>query len=69
MMTIEEARDYLADELGFTVAKNLRRNTNERDPDDWEVVGWIIVKGSARHTFKNDDDLIGFAKTVKRVMT
>jgi len=64
-MTIEEAREYL-EGLDFKVNKQLRRNSED---EDWQPFGWQTDKGDSHIKFNNDDDLIGFARAIERVMT
>jgi len=64
-MTLEEAREYL-EGLDFKVNRQLRRDSAD---EDWELFGWQTDKGDSHIKFKNDDDLIGFARAIKRVMT
>ena len=64
-MTLEEAKEFL-EGLDFIVNKGLRRDGAD---DDWELFGWQIDKGDSHIKFESDDDLIGFARAVKRVTT
>jgi len=65
MKTIKEAKAYL-EGLGFKVNKQLRRDSAD---EDWQPFGWQTDKGDSHLKFNNDDDLIGFAKAMKRVVT
>ena len=65
MKTIDDARDYL-NKVGFTVTKGFRRSGPD---EDWEPFGWQTNNGNSILKFNNDDDLIGFARAIHRVMT